>query len=93
MAGPTSKPFMKSFACAGVVFVAAIIAALVFLGPPGDGPRMLGGLFAAVAIAALGTGFFARRSAKVWHIGRIIATYVVALVVILVFYAIGTKGH
>jgi hypothetical protein len=47
---------------------------------------------AAVALAALVTGFFARRSRKVWPMWRIIATYVVALVIIAALYANGVRA-
>ena len=94
MAGPTSKPFAKAFACAGIAFVVVVVAALVLLGPPGAAAaRLAGGLFAAVAITALVTGFLARRSAKAWSLGRFIATYLLALVIILVLYWIGAKGR
>ena len=44
-------------------------------------------------LAALVTGFLARRSAKAWSLGRFIATYLLALVIILVLYWIGAKGR
>jgi hypothetical protein len=96
VAGPTSKPFIKAFACAGVLFATVIVAAWAFLGPPGDtlyASHLAGRLFAAVALAALATGFLARRSAKEWHMARISATYVVALVIIVALYAVGMKGR
>jgi hypothetical protein len=95
VAGPTSKPYTKAFACAGVAFIVTIIAALLTLGVPAnaDGAsRLAGGLFAALAISALITGFFARRSSRVWSILRIVVTYVVVLFAIVVLWAIGKMG-
>lgn len=95
MAAPTSKPFGKAFACAGVTLVALVIAAIAFLGFPHNtfyASRLAGSVFAAVALAALVTGFFARRSPKVWPMWRIIATYVVALVIIAALYANGVRA-
>ncbi len=82
MAGPTSKPFLKAFACAGALFVALIAAALVVLGPPGNPGHLAGQLLSTVTIPAIATGFFARRSAKAWSIYRIIGTYVVAFIIV-----------
>jgi uncharacterized membrane protein HdeD (DUF308 family) len=95
VAGPTSKPFGKAFACAGVTLIALVIAAIAFLGFPHNtfyASRLAGGVVAAVALAALVTGFFARRSRKVWPMWRIIATYVVALVIIAALYANGVRA-
>jgi hypothetical protein len=95
VAGPTSKPFRKAFACAGVTLVALVIAAIAFLGFPHNtfyASRLAGGVLAAVAMAAFVTGFFARRSRKVWPMWRIIATYVVALVIIAALYANGVRA-
>jgi hypothetical protein len=95
VAGPTSKPFNRAFACAGVTLAALVIAAIAFLGFPHNtfyASRLAGGVVAAVALAALVTGFFARRSRKVWPMWRIIATYVVALVIIAALYANGVRA-
>ena len=95
MAGPTSNPFSKAFACAGVTLVALVIAAVAFLGFPHNtfyASRLAGGVIAAVALAALVTGLFARRSPKVWPMWRIIATYAVTLVIIAALYANGVRG-
>ena len=96
MAGPTSKPFIKAFACAGVVFAMAIFATWALLGPLNnsyDASRLAGRLFAVVVLAALVTGFFARRSAKAWSLARIIATYIGTLIVLVALYAIGTRTN
>ena len=95
VAGPTSKPYAKAFACAGVAFIAIIIAALLILGVPANGDsasRLAGGLFAALAISALITGFFARRSSRAWSILRIVITYVAVLFAVVVLWAIGKMG-
>ena len=95
MAGPTQKPFTKAFACAGVALVAVVIVTLAFLGRPGNSTYasdLLGRLVAALAVAALATGFFARRSSKVWSLWRFAAIYVVALVIVVALYLSGTRG-
>ena len=87
MAGSTTKPFQKAFACAAVAFVAVVIVTIATLGVPQDSnvaPELLGRLFAAVAIPAVIAGFFARRSANVWSMGKIIAVYMLALVVVII---------
>jgi hypothetical protein len=95
VAGPTPKPFGKALACAGITLVALVIAAMALLGFPHNTfyvSRLAGGVLAAVALAALVTGFLARRSPKVWPMWRIIATYVVALAVIAALYANGVRA-
>jgi len=87
MRGPTSKPFAKVFACAGVVFVAVSLVTLAKIGPLGEGIDIgfaVGSLFALLTIPAVATGYFARRSSEVWSISRIFTTYVVALAIVVV---------
>jgi hypothetical protein len=87
MPGPTSKPFAKAIACAGVVFVAVSIVALAKYGPLGEGIDIsfaVGCLLAVVAIPAVATGYFARRSTKVLSFIRIFATYIMFALVIFV---------
>jgi hypothetical protein len=68
---------------------------LLILGVPANtdyASRLVGGLFAAVTIPAMITGFFARRSARVWSLPRLITTYVLILFAVFVLYAIGRMG-
>jgi hypothetical protein len=90
MAGPTRMPFVKAFACAGVAFCIAIATLLMFVGPPGPASgEAMGRLFAAVAIPALITGFFARRSAVVWPPWRIAATFIGTAVIVVAITVVG----
>ena len=88
MPGPTSKPFAKAFACAGVVFVAVSIVTLAKYGPLGEGIDIsfaVGCLLVVVTIPAVATGYFARRNTKVLSLIRIFATYgMFALVIVVV---------
>lgn len=87
MPGPTSKPFAKAFACAGVVFVAVSIVALAKYGPLGEGIDIgfaVGCLLAVLSILAVATGYFARRSTKVLSLARIFVTYIMFALVIVV---------
>jgi hypothetical protein len=65
-----------------VALVVLVIAAVATMGMPNDPPRILGELVAWVSIPALVAGFFARRSAKVWPMWKIITVYVVVLIVV-----------
>jgi hypothetical protein len=90
MAGPTKMPFVKAFACAGIAFCIAIVALLMFVGLPGPAAsEAIGRLFAAVAVPALITGFFARRSAVVWPLWRIAATFVGIAIVVMAITVVG----
>ena len=88
MPGPTSKPFAKAFACAGVVFVVVSILTLAKYGPIGEGIDIgfaVGCLVAVLSISAVATWYFARRSTKVLSLARIFVTYImIALVIVVV---------
>jgi len=95
MAGPTVKPFQKAFTCAAVVFVVVVVATLMLLGTPANpeyAGRLMGRLFAAVAIPALITGFFARRSANAWSTWRIVAIFTLVLVIFVAVQMIGAMS-
>ena len=90
MAGPTRMPFVKALACAGVAFCIAIAALLMFVGPPGpSAAEAIGRLFAAVVVPAVITGFFARRSAVIWPLWRIAATFVGITVIVMAITIVG----
>jgi hypothetical protein len=91
MAGPTTHPFLKAFACAAAVYATVVVATLLLLGMPtrpGYGAYLLGALFSFVAIPALITGFFAWRSARVWSTWRIVGIYALAQFAVLVLFVI-----
>ncbi len=86
MAGPTTHPFLKVFACAAVSFVLGL---LVLQAPPGLSSRdpealgyAIGYLFAGVSLPAIITGVWAWRSSSAWPLWRTIVTYVAILAVV-----------
>jgi hypothetical protein len=83
MAGPTSAPFVKAFACAAIVLIAAVAGAFVTWRtyPTHVGLEFAGELLVVVAAPAAVVGFFARRSAKAWPLWQFVAFYIVALTV------------
>jgi hypothetical protein len=90
MAGPTRMPFVKAFACACVAFCVAIAALLMSVGLPGPaGGEAIGRLFAAAAVPALITGFFARRSAVIWPFWRIAATFIGIAAIVMAITVVG----
>jgi hypothetical protein len=94
MAGPTSKPFIKAFTCAAVAFVVGVIVLFATLSMP-DNPRSagvaIGRLISTVAIPSLITGAMARFSSRSWSMWHIIATFIVALVIVMALQAIGAQ--
>jgi hypothetical protein len=91
MAGPTTRPFAKAFACAAVAFVIGTTAIYAALRPSSDPGRALGYLFATVAVPAVITGFLARRSSTAWLVWRIVITFVVALTLAAALQAVGNR--
>lgn len=85
MAGPTHRPFAKSFAFAAIAFGVALTAILIAHGAPASpegGGQVVGRLLFLALFPALMTGLWARFSAKSWSLLRIGITYVVFLVLI-----------
>jgi hypothetical protein len=74
MAGPTPRPFQKAFLCAAVAYVLIVIIAVATLGMPasGNGPEMLGRLFAYVAIPAVIVGFLRAGARRCGRSGRLL---------------------
>jgi hypothetical protein len=89
MAGPTTRPFSKAFACAGVSFVLGVLALRASAGPSVDAPEAMGYLFGTVALPAIVTGFWASRSSSAWPLWRTIVTYIAVLVMVGVLEAAG----
>ncbi len=86
MAGPTSRPFLKAFACAAVAFVVPIVVVLIAWGPPtGDrAPNLIGQLFALTVLPAVITGVLARRAKTAWSTVKIALIYVFVLIILAV---------
>jgi hypothetical protein len=85
-AGPTAKPFRKTFALAGVVFVFTVIIYLA-LNPrtmerPGPAITDLSQVFFGMLLVATVVGLWARRSARPWSLLRLGGTTCVAFLVI-----------
>jgi hypothetical protein len=89
MAGPTTRPFSKAFACAAVSFVLGVLALLASVGPPADVPEAMGYLFATVVLPAIVTGFWASRSSAAWPLWRTIGTYIAMLIGVVVLQGVG----
>jgi hypothetical protein len=65
----------------------------VFVGAPGPAAgEAIGRLFAAVVIPALITGFLARRSAVIWPLWRIAATFI-GIAVIVMAITVGGRNR
>ena len=86
MAGPTSRPFLKAFACAAVFFVVPIVVVLIAWGPPKNdyAYNLLGQLFALTAVPAVITGVLARRAKTAWSMVKIVLIYVFVLIILAV---------
>ncbi len=85
MAGPTAKPFLKSFLFAAIVFIVWVAAMFLTLGAPGTpegAGRVVGHILFVVLIPALITALWARFSGRAWSIWRIGITFFVLLVLI-----------
>ena len=89
MAGPTTRPFSKAFACAAVSFVLGVLARRASVGPPAAAPEAMGYLFGIVALPAIVTGFWASRSSSAWPLWRTIVTYIAILATVAVLAGAG----
>jgi hypothetical protein len=90
MAGPTSRPFLKAFAIAAVAFI--VLAVLIAWGVPTNGnimANLLGKLFGATFIAAIFTGYLARRAKTAWSTVKIAVIYVAVLFLVTILYLVG----
>lgn len=94
---PNTRAFARSFAVAGVLVVAFLLAILLLLGPPesayGFG-QVLGRMLLPAVIGALVAGFTARRSRSRWGWGKYVAVVTpVALVLLLLATAGNVAGR
>jgi hypothetical protein len=95
MAGPTSRPFAKAFACAGAALLLALAALYGSLGPPsaeGAG-EAAGRLVMTVGLPAVIAGWLARRSVAVWPFWKIAFVFVLLLVAVLAILTFGRATH
>ena len=93
MTGPTTNPFKKAFACAAIAFVAIYAGLWLTIGPPADPARIAGMVFGLAVVPAIIVGLWARKSKKTWSPFRVIALYVLFLVLCAVFYIIGSTSN
>ena len=93
MTGPTTNPFKKAFACAAIAFVAIYAGLWLSIGPPADPGRIAGMVFGLAVVPAIIVGLWARKSKKTWSLFRVIALYVLFLVLCAVFYIIGSTSN
>ena len=93
MTGPTPNPIRKAFACAVVAFVAIYAGLWLSIGPPPDPARVAGIVFGLVVAPAIIVGLWARKSAKTWSLFRVIALYVLFLVVTAALFISGSMSN
>jgi hypothetical protein len=92
MTGPTTNPFRKTFACAVVAFVAIYAGLWLSIGPPPDPARIAGIVFGLVVVPAIIVGLWARKSTKTWSLFRVIALYILFLVITAALYVSGSMS-
>ena len=90
MTGPTTNPISKAFACAAVAFVAIYAGLWLSFGPPLDPARIAGIISGLVVTPAIIVGIWARNSKKTWSPFRVVALYVLFLVIIAALYISGS---
>jgi hypothetical protein len=93
MAGPTTNPIRKAIACAVVAFVAIYAGLWLGFGRPSDPARVAGMVFALVVTPAIVVGLWARKSAKTWSLFRLIAFYVLFLMISAALFISGSMSN
>jgi peptidoglycan/LPS O-acetylase OafA/YrhL len=93
MTGPTPNPMKKAIACAVVAFVAIYAGLWLSFGPPSDPGRITGIVSGMVAVPAIIVGLWARNSAKTWSLFRVIALYVLFLIIVAVLFISGSTSN
>jgi hypothetical protein len=93
MSSPTTNPIRKVIACAVVAFVAIYAGLWLSIGPPPDPARIAGMVAALVVIPAIIVGLWARKSAKTWSLFRVIALYVLFLLICAALYISGSMSN
>lgn len=85
----SKRPFLKASACAAAAFVLLTAVLLTAGGVPADPSVALGHVVGTVAVPALVTALWERRSKPGWPLWRTIVTYVALLVIIAGLQAAG----
>ena len=93
MTGPTPNPISKTFSCAAVAFVAIYAGLWLSFGPPLDPARIAGIISGLVVTPAIIVGIWARNSKKTWSPFRVVALYVLFLVIIAALYISGSISN
>jgi len=93
MTSPTTNPIRKAIACAVVAFVAIYAGLWLSFGPPSDPARIAGIVSGLVVIPAIIVGLWARNSAKTWSLFRVIALYLLFLVIIAALFIFGSISN
>jgi hypothetical protein len=93
MTGPTTNPFRKAFACAVVAFVAIFAGLWLSIGTPSDPARIAGIVFGVAVTPAIVVGLWARNSTKTWSLFRVIAFYVLFLVICAALFISGSMSN
>ena len=93
MASPTPNSIRKIIACAAVAFVAIYAGLWLGFGRPSDPARIAGMVFALVVTPAIIVGLWVRKSAKTWSLFRLIALYVLFLVMSAALFISGSMSN
>jgi hypothetical protein len=93
LAGPTTNPISKAFACAAVAFVAIYAGLWLSFGQPADPARIAGITSGLVVTPAIIVGIWARNSKKTWSLLRVIVLYALFLVIIAALYISGSMSN
>jgi peptidoglycan/LPS O-acetylase OafA/YrhL len=93
MTGPTPNPFRKAFACAAIAFVAIYAGLWQSIGPPADPARIAGMVFGLAVTPAIIVGLWARNSKKTWSLFRVIALYVLFLIICAALFVSGSMSQ
>ena len=93
MTGPTTNPIRKAFACAAIAFIAIYAGLWLSIGPPADPARIAGMVFGLVVTPAIIVGLWARNSKKTWSLFRVIALYVLFLVICAALFISGSTSN
>jgi CDP-diglyceride synthetase len=91
--GPTPNPIKKAIACAVVAFVAIYAGLRLSFGPPDDPAHIAGMVAGLVVVPAIIVGLWARNSAKTWSLFRVIAFYVLFLVISAAIFISGSVSN
>lgn len=89
---PNRRAFARSFAVAGIIVVAWVLAIMLWLGPPQSGYGLglvMGRMLVPAVIGALVAGFSARRSRSTWGWGKYFLVVTAVALGLLLLLAVG----